>query len=150
MIADASVIELSKENILPLATGRRATVLQAVLTGGAKHDGLAPDAAGPAPTTPQRPGATSNPVSPSQNPNPDLERQRLDFERQVTDPSLLDSDDDPLEIHYRYVRWLLEHYTTGNNSSSRTLNVLERTLETFKRDGRLALKRNSRVVLRFI
>lgn len=143
---------------MPLPTGRRATVLQAVLTGGAKHDGsqstsaghlMAPGAdgagargavSGVAPKTPQRPGAASgtvsNPVSPQQNPDPDMERQRLEFERQVTDPALLDSDDDPLEIHYRYVRWLLEHYTTGHNASSRTLNVLERTLETFKRDGR--------------
>ena len=144
------VFELSKENIMPLPSGRRATVLQAVLTGGAKHDGssaashghLAPEGASTAtgPATPQRHGTSSslsNPVSPQQNVNPDLERQRLDFERQVTDPALLDSDDDPLEVHYRYIRWLLEHYTTGHNSNSRTLNVIERTLEIFKRDGRL-------------
>jgi hypothetical protein len=120
-----------------------------VLTGGAKHDGssaashghLAPDGASTAmgPATPRRQGTSSslsNPVSPQQNINPDLERQRLDFEAQVTDPALLDSDDDPLEVHYRYIRWLLEHYTTGHNSNSKTLNVIERTLEIFKRDGR--------------
>ncbi|KAI9020399.1 hypothetical protein DFJ74DRAFT_673025 [Hyaloraphidium curvatum] len=122
-VPSMDVIELSKENILPLPSGRRATVLTAVLAG--KDE----------PATPAR-GAAPNPVSPSQAPNPALEALRLDFERQVADPALLDSDDDPLEIHYRYVRWLLEHYTSGNNASSRTLSVLERTLETFKRDGR--------------
>ncbi|KAK4704341.1 hypothetical protein P7C70_g1868, partial [Phenoliferia sp. Uapishka_3] len=123
---DISTIELQKENILPLASGRSATQLASMSTHsvsglGSKNssehkrfqahiDAIAAyDAAGGV-WEEGRDGLTSSEVE-----------------------ALAD---DPLDLHIRYARFVLANYPAGNSAKSKLVPILEASTRKFVKDDR--------------
>ncbi|KAL1924985.1 uncharacterized protein VTP21DRAFT_4639 [Calcarisporiella thermophila] len=50
--------------------------------------------------------------------------------------ALTPDDGDPLDVHHRYVRWVLEHYPQGHNHDSNLIPLLEKATRAFKDDER--------------
>ena len=108
-IVDCDVLEAAKENIQPLAAGRRVTALSAILsTPHAQREARLADA---------------------------RRRHRTNVELALED----DSDDaDPLEVYSRFVYWTVENYPQGHSAESGLLELLEEATRVLKdhRDGR--------------
>ncbi|KAF7318845.1 BUB1 N-terminal domain-containing protein [Mycena chlorophos] len=107
-IVDFDVLEAAKENVQPLASGRRATALSAVLaTPHAQRD--------------SRLAATRN-------------RLRINVEMALEDD---DEDADPLEAYWTLVNWTLDNYPQGQSNESGLLELLEEATRVLKdhRDG---------------
>lgn len=109
-IVDCSILEAAKENIQPLAAGRRVTALAGILS--------TPHA--------QREAALAT------------ARRRLqtnvalaleDFDEDDADAS------DPLEAYAGFVSWTLEHYPHGQSRASNLLPLLEEATRVLKDHG---------------
>lgn len=106
-IVDIDVIEGSKENIQPRASGRSARALVASLT------------------------PTSGPVTP-QGVRGIQSVARSAFEKELETASELD---DPLEVWVRYFQWTLDTFPAGNTKESGMVNLLERATTAFLREA---------------
>lgn len=112
-IVDCSILEAAKENIQPLASGRRVTTLATVLSK--------PPA--------QREAALAS------------ARRRLEMNVALAledyDPEDLEGAD-PLEAYANFVSWTLEHYAEGPSRASNLIPLLEEATRTLKdhADGR--------------
>ncbi|RKP12694.1 Mad3/BUB1 homology region 1-domain-containing protein, partial [Piptocephalis cylindrospora] len=62
-----------------------------------------------------------------------LAERHAEFAREVEGAADLD---DPLEVHYRYVRWIQDNYPQGQSAESNLLPVLERLTRSFRQDRR--------------
>ena len=95
-IVDCDVLEAAKENIQPLASGRRVTALSAILsTPHAQRESRLADA---------------------------RKRHRANVQLAMED----DSDDaDPLEVYSRFVYWTVENYPQGHSAESGLVELLE-------------------------
>lgn len=104
-IIDGDVIEAAKENIQPLAAGRRVTALSAILsTPHAQRESRLADA---------------------------RRRHRANIQLAMED----DSDDaDPLEVYCRFVYWTVENYPQGHSAESGLLELLEEATRVLKDD----------------
>ncbi|TBU25603.1 Mad3/BUB1 homology region 1-domain-containing protein [Dichomitus squalens] len=105
LIVDCDVLEAAKENIQPLAAGRRVTALSAILsTPHAQREVRLADA---------------------------RKRHRTYVELALED----DSDDaDPLEVYSRFVDWTVENYPQGHSAESGLLELLEEATRVLKDD----------------
>ncbi|KAI0738972.1 Mad3/BUB1 homology region 1-domain-containing protein [Daedaleopsis nitida] len=104
-IVDCDVLEAAKENIQPLASGRRVTALSAILsTPHAQRETRLADA---------------------------RRRHRANVEIALED----DSDDaDPLECYCRFVYWTVENYPQGHSAESGLLELLEEATRRLRDD----------------
>ena len=104
-IVDCDVLEAAKENIQPLAAGRRVTALSAILsTPHAQRETRLADA---------------------------RKRHRTTVELALED----DSDDtDPLEVYSRFVYWTVENYPQGHSAESGLLELLEEATRVLRDD----------------
>lgn len=107
-IVDCDVLEAAKENIQPLASGRRVTALSAVLS-------------------------TPHGQRESQH-NSVKSRHRINITIAMEGD---DPDDDPLEAYCRFVYWTLDAYPQGHSAESGLLELLEEATRVLKddRDG---------------
>jgi hypothetical protein len=105
-IIDCDILLASKENIQPLARGRRATALASVLT------------------TPH--SQRSSHLSAARK------RHRLNCQLALENPE--DDDDDPLEAYYRFIYWTIENYPAGQSAESGLLELLEESTRILKDD----------------
>ena len=111
-IIDCDVLEAAKENIQPLAKGRRATALSAILaTPHAQRE--------------NRLAATR-------------QRLRMNVDIALEDSVLSDDEDeednyaDPLEAYCTYVNWVVENYPQGHSAESGLLELLEEATRVLK------------------
>ena len=105
VIVDIAVLEAAKENIQPLAKGRRVTSLASVLaTPHAQRD--------------VRLNATRA-------------KHRANIEAALEG----DSAETPLEAYARYVHWTIEHYPQGHSAESGILELLEEATRVLKDEG---------------
>lgn len=108
-IVDCDVLEAAKENIQPLASGRRVTALSAIFsTPHAQRESRLADA---------------------------RRRHRANVEIAMEDE---DDDADPLEAYSRFVFWTVENYPQGHSAESGLLELLEEATRVLRddRDGR--------------
>ncbi|EIN08337.1 hypothetical protein PUNSTDRAFT_103155 [Punctularia strigosozonata HHB-11173 SS5] len=105
-IIDGDILMASKENIQPLARGRRATTLASVLA--TPHS--------------QRSSYLASARS----------RHRLNCQLALENAE--DDDDDPLEAYYRFVYWTIENYPAGQSAESGLLELLEEATRILKDD----------------
>ncbi|KAH9855355.1 Mad3/BUB1 homology region 1-domain-containing protein [Lenzites betulinus] len=108
-IVDCDVLEAAKENIQPLASGRRVTALSAIFsTPHAQRESKLADA---------------------------RRRHRANVEIAMEDE---DDDADPLEAYSRFVFWTVENYPQGHSAESGLLELLEEATRVLRddRDGR--------------
>ena len=105
-IIDCDVLEAAKENIQPLASGRRVTSLSAVLS--------TPHA--------QREVHHSSVKS----------RHRINIQLALEDVD--DPDADPLEAYCAFVYWTVEAYPQGQSAESGLLELLEEATRVLKDD----------------
>ncbi|KIY47864.1 hypothetical protein FISHEDRAFT_44434, partial [Fistulina hepatica ATCC 64428] len=103
-IVDCDVLEAAKENVLPLANGRRVTSLSSVLSTPHGHD------------RDTRLAQT---------------RQRLRMNIEI---ALEDQDDDPLEAYCQLVDWTLDNYPQGHSAESGLVELLEEATRVLKDD----------------
>ncbi|TBU43910.1 Mad3/BUB1 homology region 1-domain-containing protein [Dichomitus squalens] len=104
-IVDCDVLEAAKENIQPLAAGRRVTALSAILsTPHAQREVRLADA---------------------------RKRHRTNVELALEDDS---NDADPLEVYSRFVDWTVENYPQGHSAESGLLELLEEATRVLKDD----------------
>ena len=116
VIVDIAVLEAAKENIQPLAKGRRVTSLASVLaTPHAQRDA--------------RLSATRA-------------RHRVNVETALEAAQDEDREDDdiagidtPLEAYARFVHWTIEHYPRGHSAESGILELLEEATRVLKDEG---------------
>lgn len=108
-IVDCDVLEAAKENIQPLASGRRVTALSAVLS-------------------------TPHAQREAQHSSIKL-RHKMNIQIALEGD---DPDDDPLEAYCRFVYWTLEAYPQGQSAESGLLELLEEATRVLKddRDGK--------------
>ncbi|KJA25498.1 hypothetical protein HYPSUDRAFT_37484 [Hypholoma sublateritium FD-334 SS-4] len=104
-MVDCDVLEAAKENVQPLATGRRVTALSALLA--------TPHAQREAKLT-----ATRN-------------RLRINVSLALDD----EADGDPLEAYCALVNWTVENYPQGHSAESGLLELLEEATRTLKDAG---------------
>ncbi|KAI0792396.1 Mad3/BUB1 homology region 1-domain-containing protein [Abortiporus biennis] len=105
-IIDCDVLEAAKENIQPLAKGRRATALSAILA--------TPHA--------QRESRLSSA----------RQKHRINVELALEDDE--DEDADPLEAYTRFINWTLENYPQGHSAESGLLELLEEATRVLRDD----------------
>ncbi|KAK1234196.1 protein kinase [Marasmius sp. AFHP31] len=107
-MVDCDVLEAAKENIQPLATGRRVTALSSILA--TPHVQREPKL-----------NATRN-------------RLRINIELALED----EEEGDPLEAYSNLVNWTLENYPQGHSAESGLLELLEEATRVLKddRDGK--------------
>ncbi|KAI0642678.1 Mad3/BUB1 homology region 1-domain-containing protein [Trametes meyenii] len=104
-IVDCDVLEAAKENIQPLASGRRVTALSAILsTPHAQRESRLADA---------------------------RRRHRANVEIAMDDE---DDDADPLEAYSRFVFWTVENYPQGHSAESGLLELLEEATRVLRDD----------------
>ncbi|KAH9899318.1 Mad3/BUB1 homology region 1-domain-containing protein [Cubamyces lactineus] len=104
-IVDCDVLEAAKENIQPLASGRRVTALSAILsTPHAQRENRLADA---------------------------RRRHRANVEIAMEDE---DDDADPLEAYSRFVYWTVENYPQGHSAESGLLELLEEATRVLRDD----------------
>ncbi|KAI0356079.1 hypothetical protein OH77DRAFT_1424398 [Trametes cingulata] len=104
-IVDCDVLEAAKENIQPLASGRRVTALSAILsTPHAQRESRLADA---------------------------RRRHRANVEIAMEDE---DEDADPLEAYSRFVHWTVENYPQGHSAESGLLELLEEATRVLRDD----------------
>ncbi|CDO70466.1 hypothetical protein BN946_scf184569.g9 [Trametes cinnabarina] len=104
-IVDCDVLEAAKENIQPLASGRRVTALSAILsTPHAQRESRLADA---------------------------RRRHRANVEIAMEDD---DDDADPLEAYSRFVYWVVENYPQGHSAESGLLELLEEATRVLRDD----------------
>ena len=104
-IVDCDVLEAAKENIQPLAAGRRVTALSAILsTPHAQRETRLADA---------------------------RKRHRTNVELALEDDS---EDADPLEVYSRFVYWTVENYPQGHSAESGLLELLEEATRVLRDD----------------
>ncbi|KAI8976704.1 Mad3/BUB1 homology region 1-domain-containing protein [Trametes punicea] len=104
-IVDCDVLEAAKENIQPLASGRRVTALSAILsTPHAQRESRLADA---------------------------RRRHRANVEIAMEDE---DEDADPLEAYSRFVYWTVENYPQGHSAESGLLELLEEATRVLRDD----------------
>ncbi|KAI0346155.1 hypothetical protein BDW22DRAFT_1352165 [Trametopsis cervina] len=110
-IIDCDVLEAAKENIQPLAKGRRVTALSAILaTPHAKRE--------------TQLSATRRRL-----------RMNVDIALEDSTPAEgeeEDSDADPLEAYCSYVYWVVENYPQGHSAESGLLELLEEATRVLK------------------
>ncbi|KAI0366842.1 hypothetical protein BV20DRAFT_1025640 [Pilatotrama ljubarskyi] len=105
LIVDCDVLEAAKENIQPLASGRRVTALSAILsTPHAQRESRLADA---------------------------RRRHRANVEIAMEDE---DEDADPLEAYSRFVHWTVENYPQGHSAESGLLELLEEATRVLRDD----------------
>lgn len=104
-IVDCDVLEAAKENIQPLASGRRVTALSAVLS-------------------------TPHAQREAQHNSIKL-RHKINIQIALEGE---DPDDDPLEAYCRFVYWTLEAYPQGQSAESGLLELLEEATRILKDD----------------
>ncbi|KAF9430840.1 Mitotic spindle checkpoint component mad3 [Podila epigama] len=65
----------------------------------------------------------------------ELQNQHRQFQHDIANS---EDDDDPLDIHVRYIQWIVENYPqgAGQGHDSNLLPALEQALKTFKGDDR--------------
>ncbi len=103
-IVDCDVLEAAKENIRPLASGRRVTALSAIL---------------------------STPHAQRESRLADVRRRyRANVELAMDGPD----DVDPLEFYNRFVYWTAENYPQGHSVESGLLELLEEATRKLKDD----------------
>ncbi|KAL0068122.1 protein kinase [Marasmius tenuissimus] len=107
-MVDCDVLEAAKENIQPLASGRRVTALSSILA--TPHVQREPKL-----------NATRN-------------RLRINIELALED----EEEGDPLEAYSTLVNWTLENYPQGHSAESGLLELLEEATRVLKddRDGK--------------
>ena len=111
-IVDCDVLEAAKENIQPLAAGRRVTALSSLFTTPhAQREARLADA---------------------------RKRHRTNVEIAMEDE---DEDADPLEAYSRFVNWTVENYPQGHSAESGLLELLEEATRIL-RDNRGGKWRN--------
>lgn len=104
-IVDGDVLEAAKENIQPLASGRRVTALSAIFsTPHAQRESRQADA---------------------------RRRHRANVEIALEDE---DDDADPLEAYSRFVYWTVENYPQGHSAESGLLELLEEATRVLRDD----------------
>lgn len=111
-IIDCDVLEAAKENIQPIATGRRVTALSAILsTPHAQRE--------------SRLAATRNRL-----------RMNVQLALENSDPSEDDEEEeeeaDPLEAYCAFVHWVVENYPQGHSAESGLLELLEEATRVLK------------------
>lgn len=105
-IVDGDLLEAAKENIQPLAAGRRVTALSAILsTPHAQRE--------------SRLAAART-------------RLRINVDLALADPD--DPDADPLDAYSRLVAWTVENYPQGHSAESGLLELLEEATRVLKDD----------------
>ena len=105
-IVDCDVLEAAKENIQPLASGRRVTALSAILTTPhAQREIRLADA---------------------------RKRHRTNVEIAMDDE---DEDADPLEAYSRFIDWTVENYPQGHSAESGLLELLEEATRVLRDHG---------------
>ncbi|KIP12120.1 hypothetical protein PHLGIDRAFT_62400, partial [Phlebiopsis gigantea 11061_1 CR5-6] len=121
IIVDCDVLEAAKENIQPLAKGRRVTALSAILsTPHAQREG--------------RLAATRNRL----RMNVDLALENSRSAATEADSSDAEDDTDPLEAYCQFVSWVVENYPQGHSAESGLLELLEEATRVLKdhQDGK--------------
>lgn len=108
-IVDFATIEAAKENIQPLASGRRATALANVLSK--------PLARREAALASARSRLRSN-----------IQLAMEDYDAESTE----DGDGDPLDAYTRLINWTLENYPEGQSAASNLLPLLEEATRVLK------------------
>ena len=113
VIVDCDVLEAAKENIQPLAKGRRVTTLAGIL-------------ATPHIQRESRLAATRNRLRMNvqlalENPTPDEDEDEDEME-----------DADPLDAYCQYVYWVVENYPQGHSVESGLLELLEEATRVLK------------------
>ena len=104
-IVDCDVLEAAKENIQPLAGGRRVTALSAILTTPhAQRESRLADA---------------------------RKRHRTNVQISMDDE---DEDADPLEAYSNFVYWTVENYPQGHSAESGLLELLEEATRVLRDD----------------
>lgn len=101
---DFASIEVDKENIVPLKSGRSAKKLAEIVS--MDNEALASK----------------------------LDHEREEFELVLEDKDQLQEMDDPIEPYIEYIKWIHASYTTGNINDSGLIKILERTTHDFKDD----------------
>ena len=115
VIVDCDVLEAAKENIQPLAKGRRVTALSAILsTPHAQREG--------------RLAATRNRLR--VNVELALENSRADDTEEGGSDT--EDDADPLEAYCQFVYWVVENYPQGHSAESGLLELLEEATRVLK------------------
>ncbi|KAI0690232.1 Mad3/BUB1 homology region 1-domain-containing protein [Cerioporus squamosus] len=108
-IVDCDVLEAAKENIQPLASGRRVTALSAILsTPHAQRESRLADA---------------------------RKRHRANVQIAMEDEA---EDADPLEVYSRFVYWTVENYPQGHSAESGIVELLEEATRVLRdyREGK--------------
>ncbi|TFK88147.1 hypothetical protein K466DRAFT_521326 [Polyporus arcularius HHB13444] len=108
-IVDCDVLEAAKENIQPLASGRRVTALSAILsTPHAQRESRLADA---------------------------RKRHRANVQMAMEDD---DEDADPLEVYSGFVYWTVENYPQGHSAESGLVELLEEATRVLRdyREGK--------------
>lgn len=103
-IVDIQDINVEKENIIPLLSGRKAAALSEKF---------------------------KEPSSMQRSQTFEEERRRL-YESRIENLNL-ETEDDPLDIHFQYVKWMQEECTFGH---AELMKVIERAVRLFRKDER--------------
>ncbi|KAI0090140.1 Mad3/BUB1 homology region 1-domain-containing protein [Irpex rosettiformis] len=111
-IIDCDVLEAAKENIQPLAKGRRVTALSAILA---------------TPHAQRENQLTATRQRMRMNVDLALENSELSDEEDEAD-----NDTDPLDAYCTYVHWVVENYPQGHSAESGLLELLEEATRVLK------------------
>lgn len=117
VIVDCDVLEAAKENIQPLAKGRRVTALSAILsTPHAQREG--------------RLAATRNRLR--MNVELALENTASEGAEEEEEEGTDTEESDPLEAYCQLVYWVVENYPQGHSAESGLLELLEEATRVLK------------------
>ena len=115
VIVDCDVLEAAKENIQPLARGRRVTALQSLLTT-------------PHAQRESRLAATRNRL----RMNVQLALENSANDENNEDDAEEDEEADPVDAYCQYVDWVVENYPQGHSAESGLLELLEEATRVLK------------------
>ncbi|KAJ1742504.1 protein kinase [Coemansia sp. RSA 1086] len=130
-IVDFADFEHQKENIQPLRRGRSAAALSQIYGGHEKAQGLCSTARHS--LQPHRPLAERKPEAPGMESikvSSHLEAQNAEFQREIASMDPVEADD-PLDVYYRYVKWLLEVFPQAHGHQT-VIRMVEQPLKQFR------------------
>ncbi|KAJ2450278.1 protein kinase [Coemansia sp. RSA 2336] len=130
-IVDFADFEHQKENIQPLRRGRSAAALSQIYGGHERAQGLCSTARHS--LQPNRPLAERKPEALGMEGikvSSHLEAQNAEFQREIASMDPVEADD-PLDVYYRYVKWLLEVFPQAHGHQT-IIRMVEQPLKQFR------------------
>lgn len=151
---DIATIEAVKENIVPLAQGRSAHQLSTLFSHARtglesklerEHQRFARELRAVelyekngswSVEDDELPATKGKLAAPTDEENNNTANLTASFSEPLTPDQVAQLAEDPLDIHHRYVRFIINSYPAGPSSQSRLVPLLEASTRKFARDAR--------------